>query len=262
MTSTQTRDVVAHDITSPCVWAAIQEGAGDVKNFVRAEEELRNALEEKMQQNMINLIAGQAAGGDADAAMNSMFSDLGNTPLEHASLMAVFEYPINVTPADKTAACAVKGPVFNELGQSRNNAELWGTAENRGLVPAAVKVWEDQTRVVRVNQATVGAKGVFVRRNVPFMIAAIARDNGDHYLGAGDAACYIAKKGEDGAVDKVDNAYLFRKNNIDADGNAVEGEPEYEFVVTGNDQDGNSTEVRLPLFVVNTQVSYEGGRNE
>jgi hypothetical protein len=162
----------------------------------------------------------------------------------------------------KSSACAVKGPVFNELGQSRDNTELWGKPENQGLVPAAIKDQDLQTRLTAVTPQTVGQKGVYVRRNVPFMIAAIARDNGDKYQGTADAACYITKKGEDTPVEKVDNAYLFRKHNLDGEGKPVEGEPEYEFVAKGNDKDGNATVVRLPLYIVNTQVSYEGGRTE
>lgn len=263
LTSTQTRDVVCHDVTPPSVWAAIQEGAGDVTNFVEAEEQLRNALEEKMQQNMLSLILSHKEGRETttDSAMGGMFSNLEETPLEHASLMAVFEYPINASPVTeqgKTAMCSVKGPVFNELGKT-GTADRWG--EN-GTVPSVVKVWEEQTRETRVTPATVGKKAVYVRRNVPFMIAAVARDNGDKYLGTADAACYIAKKGSDNPEPKVDNAYLFRKNNVDDKGNQVEGEPELEFVIKGADKFGNTTVVRLPLLVVNTQVSYEGGRNQ
>jgi hypothetical protein len=61
-------------------------------------------------------------------------------------------------------------------------------------------------------------------------------------------------------VEKVDGDYLFRVPNYPR--TEFADQPEYEFIMEGNDKDGNKTLVKLPLYVVNTQMSYEGGKNE
>jgi hypothetical protein len=102
-------------------------------------------------------------------------------------------------------------------------------------------------------------KGVFVRRNVPFVVAAVSTDNGNKRATAGEVEVKIVYA--DGTeVEKDGDAYLFRVPNYPrAD---YEDQPEYFFTTSAADEDGNMTTIRMPLYVVNTQAAFEGGRNQ
>ncbi|NLI78750.1 MAG: hypothetical protein GX442_20210 [Candidatus Riflebacteria bacterium] len=233
VTSTQTTGVVCHDVTAPTVWAAIQEGAG-AATLAESEAQLQENLR-------IQLLASKG--------QFQPNADLGEN-LKGTSLMAVFEFPVNAKPAEKTAALTVKGPVFNAVGKDETRAA--------GLAPMTVLDQELQTRQTEVGPSS-QLEGVFVRRNVPFLAAAMATDNGDKCKTAAEAVVRIeTKDGE--PVEKTNGAYLFRVPNHPRAEFA--DQPEYQFVVEGVDKDGNKTVVKLPLYVVNTQVSYEGGQNE
>jgi len=99
--------------------------------------------------------------------------------------------------------------------------------------------------------------GIFVRRNVPFLMAAVQTDNGE--FSSKDANCFVVKAGNDtDPIQKVDNAYLFRRPNFPRA--EFKDEPEYTFIMQGVDKEGNRTEVRVPLYVVDTQASIEAGQ--
>ncbi|HOT27020.1 MAG TPA: hypothetical protein PLU72_02450 [Candidatus Ozemobacteraceae bacterium] len=233
VTSTQTTGVVCHDVTSPNVWAVFQEAAGNTQAALD-ETELQQKLSEQL----------LAAKGQFDPA--APVSDA----LKGASMLAISEFPVNRKPAEKTAAVAVKGPLFNEVGKD----------ETKVAATVAMKVLdaETQTRLTEVG-ATSSLKGIFVRRNVPFIVVALATDNGDKCTTAAGAVCRIETT--DGTeVDKDDSSYMFRVPNYPR--NEYKDQPEYQFVMEGADKDGNKTVVRLPLYVVNTQMAVEGGRNE
>jgi len=233
VTSTQTMGVICHDVTSPNVWAVFQEAAGDTREALD-ESELKQKLSEQ-------LLAGK---GLFDPAM-----PVAET-LKRTSILAVSEFPLNKKPAEKTAAVGVKGPLFSEVG--KDEVKTAGTADMKILDV------ETQTRLTEV-VATDSLKGVFVRRNVPFIVTALATDNGDKCTSTADVNCRIEIK--DGMeVEKVDGSYLFRIPNYPRAEYA--DQPEYLFVMEGADKDGNKTVVRLPLYVLNTQMSVEGGRNE
>jgi hypothetical protein len=165
--------------------------------------------------------------------------------------MAVYEFPRNVTPAQKAAAVTVKGPLFNKVG--KDETVLVGTYQCKVLDQEA------QTRLADIGPKANKLEGVFVRRNIPFLAAAMASDNGDKYNSAADAECYI-EDSNGNRIDKTDGAYLFRVPNFPRQQFA--DQPEYTFIMIGLDKDGNKTEVKLPLYVVNTQVSFEGGQNQ
>lgn len=233
VTSTQTTGVVCHDVTSPNVWAVFQEAAGNTEAALD-ETGLKQKLTEQ-------LLAGK---GQFDPALP--VSDA----LKGTSMLAISEFPVNKKPAEKTAAVAVKGPLFSEVG--KDETKVAGTIGMKVLEEAA------QTRLTEVG-ATGSLKGIFVRRNVPFIVAAMATDNGDKCTSAAGANCRIETT--DGTeVDKDGNSYMFRVPNYPRSEYA--DQPEYQFVMEGADKDGNKTLVRLPLYVVNTQMAVEGGRNE
>lgn len=235
LTSTQTLGVVCHDVTSPCVWAAFQELAGSMKNVAESEEDLKNKLREQVLANQGSFLLDQAPTGEF---------------FEKTSVMAVFEFPKNREPDEKTAAVSLHGPLFNEIG----------TPEPRsaGLFKADVLDRETQTRIVTVTPNN-QLKGIYVRRNVPFLLTGMATDNGDKCTTAGEVECSI-EIASGGEYEKEDGAYLFRVPNYPREN--YDTQPDYEFVMKSADVDGNVTVVRLPLFVLDTQVSYEGGRNE
>jgi len=233
VTSTQSVKVVCHDATCPNVWAIFQESAGNTTSAL-GETELKDKLRQQILANK----------GLIDPA-TALPEDLKGT-----SLLAVSEFPLNKTPVEKTAAVMVKGPLFNEVG--KNETRQAGAFRMKVLDAAAM------TRVTEVNSNT-DLKGVYVRRNVPFIVTAMTTDNGDKCTTAAESACRI--EAQDGApVEMSDGSYLFRVPNYPR--SEYKDQPEYQFVMEGADKDGNRTVVRLPLYVVNTQMAVEGGRNE
>lgn len=233
ITSTQTSGVVCHDVTSPNVWAVFQEAAGNTQ-AVLDEAVLKQKLGEQ-------LLAGKGQFDQATAVPES---------LKGTSMLAISEFPINKKPAEKTAVVTVKGPLFNEIGKD----------ETKVAATIGMKVLdaEAQTRLTEVG-ATDSLKGIFVRRNVPFIVSALGTDNGDKCTSLAEASCRIETK--DGVeVDKEGDSFMFRVPNYPRTEYA--DQPEYVFVMEGADKDGNKTLVRLPLYVVNTQMAVEGGRNE
>lgn len=233
VTSTQTTGVVCHDVTSPNVWAVFQEAAGNTQAALD-ETELKQKLSEQ-------LLAGK---GLFDPAAP------GSDALKGTSMLAVSEFPVNRKPAEKTATVGVKGPLFSEIGKDETKVA--------GTIGMKVLDAEAQTRLTEIG-ATDSLKGIFIRRNVPFIVTALAADNGDKCATAGDAVCRI-EKADGTEIDRDDGSYMFRVPNYPRSEYA--DQPEYTFVMEGADKDGNKTVVRLPLFVVNTQMAVEGGRNE
>ncbi|MBF0543601.1 MAG: hypothetical protein HQM08_04170 [Candidatus Riflebacteria bacterium] len=226
----QTLTVISHDCTSPNLWAVFQEGAGST-NLADCEATLKEELKKQMLE----------ASGTFDPG-----TDLKGS-LKDASLMALFECPKNAKPKSKTSMVALKGALFDKDGKM--------IVSPSGLVKMAVLNEEDQTRVVEVTKDTV--PGVYVRRNIPFLVAAQMTDNGTYNRDG--AECWIEKANGD-KVDKTDNAYLFRVPNYPRDN--YTDQPDYVFVVQGQDEAGNVSKIHVPLYVVNTKTSLEGGKTE
>ena len=170
--------------------------------------------------------------------------------LKAASVMAIFEFPINAKPEEKSAAVTCKGPLFTKEGVDDTKAALY---------PCAVANAENQTRLSKI-VPNEDLRGVFVRRNIPFVVGAMSTDNGDKYSSAAENECYILDKSTGDKQPLTGGSYLFRKPNYPRSEYA--DQPEFEFVMECSDKDDNKTEVRLPLYVVNTQASFEGGRTE
>lgn len=84
-------------------------------------------------------------------------------------------------------------------------------------------------------------------------------DESSHRKVPGKVICRIEKR--DGTpvdpVDKSGEAYQFRVPNYPRE--EYPEQPDYFFVSSSRDNEGNYTTVRMPLYVVNTQVAYEGG---
>ncbi|RCK77875.1 MAG: hypothetical protein OZSIB_2034 [Candidatus Ozemobacter sibiricus] len=230
LTSTQTIGVIAHDVTSPNLWVVFQEGAGQGQ-IAESEAALQDEL-----------------GRQMEASKGEFSGDQLSGPLAQASLLSIYESPRNAHPTKKTAAVAVAGPVFDATGKP--------VSQVAGKVKATVLDEAAQTRLVTVGEEVL--KGIFVRRNVPFLVAGQIQDNGKYKRDS--AVCRIENKETGEVIEKVDGAYLFRVPNYPRSEYA--DQPVYQFVMEGKDDAGNQTVVKVPLYVVNTAVSYEGGRNE
>ncbi len=235
VTAQQSMGVQVHDVTSPDLWVAFQEGAGNV-DMAATEQELKG----KMMEKIISTLGRPFSTNAED--------------YEEASYMFVDEGADgerDKEPFDKTARLSVAGALFNERGAPKFETKA---IESKTLDE------ESMTRQVHVSGGEKSAlKGVFVRRNVPFIFAAMAVDNGDHRAKAGEVACRI-EKADGTEVEKDGNSYLFRVPNFPRD--SYEDQPEYFFVAKGSDKAGNLTTIRTPLYVVNTQAAFEGGRNQ
>lgn len=235
VTAQQSMGVQVHDVTSPDLWVAFQEGAGNV-DMAATEQDLKGKMVEKIISTM-----GRPFSSNADDYQEAsyLFVDEGE------------DGERNLEPFKKTARLSVAGNLFNELGAPKFETKA---VETKTLDAEAM------TRQVHVAGGEKNAlKGVFVRRNVPFIFAAMAVDNGDNRGKAGEVACRI-EKADGSEVEKVGNGYMFRVPNYPRDSYA--DQPEYYFVAKSSDKSGNLTTVRTPLFVVNTQAAFEGGKNQ
>lgn len=235
VTAQQSMGVQVHDVTAPDMWVAFQEGAGNV-DMAATEQELKNKMVEKIISNL----------GRPFSSKPEDYEDASYVFIDEGA-----DDERNKEPFDKTARLSVAGALFNERGAPKFETKL---VESRTLDE------EKMTRQVHVAGGEDNAlKGVYVRRNVPFIFSAMAVDNGDNRGKAGEAACRI-ETADGTPVEKTGNGYLFRVPNFPRD--EYSDQPEYFFVAKGVDESGNLTTVRMPLYVVNTQAAFEGGRNQ
>jgi hypothetical protein len=235
VTANQAMGVLVHDVTSPDMWIAFQEGAGNV-DMAANEQALKNEIIEKIVANFGRPFATKAEEFDDKSYV---FIDEGT------------DEERNLEPWKKTARLSVAGPLFNDAGAPKFETK---TVESKPLDE------EDLTSQIHIAGGEKEAlKGVFVRRNVPFIFAAMSVDNGDNRMDTAEVACRI--EDADGKEIKKDgDAYLFRVPNYPRDD--YEDQPEYFFVAKATDRAGNLTTVRMPLYIVNIQAAFEGGRNQ
>ncbi|MEW6712301.1 MAG: hypothetical protein AB1403_20945, partial [Candidatus Riflebacteria bacterium] len=234
VTAEQNMGVLVHDCTSPDMWVAFQEGAGKV-DMAETEEELKKQMTERIIANLGRPFSQKA---DDFEQASYLFLDEG------------LEDERNLEPWNKTARLSIAGPLFNEVGAPK--------FESGTLQPTVGK--EDFVSQVHVTGKSGNAlKGVYVRRNVPFIFAAMAVDNGDNRASAADAACRI-EYADGKEVDKTENAYLFRVPNFPRE--EYKDQPEFFFVAKAKDKEGNISTIRMPLYIVDQQAAFEGGRNQ
>ncbi len=235
VTANQAMGVLVHDVTAPDMWIAFQEGAGNV-DMAATEQELKNKMVEKIVANLGRPFSMKAEEYE-DASY--VFVDEGTADER------------NLEPWKKTARLSVAGALFNERGAPKFESK---TVESKTLDE------ESMTRQIHVAGGDKEAlKGVFVRRNVPFIFAAMSVDNGNNRGTTAEVACRI-ETADGKEVDKDGAAYLFRVPNYPRE--EYKDQPEYFFVSKAMDKSGNLTTVRMPLYIVNIQAAFEGGRNQ
>ncbi|KAF1081626.1 MAG: hypothetical protein GQF41_1966 [Candidatus Rifleibacterium amylolyticum] len=235
VTANQAMGVLVHDVTAPDIWIAFQEGAGNI-DMAATEQELKNKMVEKIVANLGRPFS-QKAEEYEDASY--VFVDEGTSDER------------NLEPWKKTARLSVAGALFNDRGAPKFETK---TVESKTLSE------ENMTRQIHVAGGEDEAlKGVFVRRNVPFIFAAMSVDNGNNRGSTAEVACRI-ETADGKEVEKDGKAYLFRVPNYPRE--EYKDQPEYFFVSKAMDKSGNLTTVRMPLYIVNIQAAFEGGRNQ
>lgn len=234
VTAQQRMGIQVHDCTAPDIWVAFQEGAGNV-NMAETEEALRTQMLTKILENM-----GQPFSNN-------------EKDFEDASYIFVDEgkdEDRDRIPWEKTARLSIAGTLFNERGAPKVES---------GTLTAKMDQKEYRNAVNVIGGEEKNLKGVYVRRNVPFIFAAIAADNGNKRKSAVEVEARI-EKADGTEVEKDGDGYLFRIPNFPRD--KYQEQPEYTFIATCIDKDGNSTNIRMPLYIVDTQTAFEGGKNQ
>ncbi|MGM0598909.1 MAG: hypothetical protein ACQETH_03720, partial [Candidatus Rifleibacteriota bacterium] len=234
VTAEQNMGVKVHDCTSPDLWVAFQEGAGSV-DMAETEEELKQNMTEKI---IANLGRPFSTKEEDYEEASYLFLDEGKQDER------------DVEPWKKTARLSIAGPLFNDKGAVKFESGVVNAGQDEETFKTKVHVSGDSNK---------GLSGVYVRRNVPFIFAAMAIDNGDGRASLGEVACKLEyADGTD--VPENENGYMFRVPNYPRE--EYKDQPEYVFVAAAKDKDGNTSTVRMPLFVVDTRASFQGGQNQ
>ncbi|KAF1081549.1 MAG: hypothetical protein GQF41_2355 [Candidatus Rifleibacterium amylolyticum] len=234
VTAQQRVGIQVYDCTAPDVWIAFQEGAGNV-NMAASEEALKAQMVGKIIENL-----GKPFSTDAKD-----FEDASYIFIEEGK-----DDERNSIPWEKTARLSIAGTLFNERGAPKYES---------GKLSSQIDKKEYTNHVSVIGGEDKSLKGVFVRRNVPFIIAAVSTDNGNKRASAGEVEVRIVDA-NDKEVERDGDAYLFRVPNYPR--SEYKDQPDYYFTTQAADKDGNLTTIRMPLYIVNTQAAFEGGRNQ
>jgi hypothetical protein len=233
ITSSNAVTIKSHDVTPPELFVLIQEGVGAIDLAAN-----QAALEAQLDQQL-------AALGGQLSAETQLKGDL-----QEASLMGVVEVPRNAAPEKKTVSFVRSGTLFDAAGHK--------IYEESPGIPTEVDDESRQTRKAVVGSAFIADKGVFVRRNVPFLIVVKQTDNGD--ADPREISYRIVEKSTGKDVEPTDGANLFRVANYPR--SEYRDQPDFELLVQSQDKVGNRTALSLPLYITNTQASFEAGKAE
>ena len=241
-TANQVIGVKVHDVTAPDLWLAFEECVGN--DFATSEEE----LSKKMCKQMI------------DHAGEPFVTRDNYQDIEGTSYIFVDEGQSgqrNKLPQEKTARYTICGNLFNENGTPTLTGEVFETK----LLDKSSKT--QQALVVGGEKNDV-FKGVYVRRNVPFITLIRSIDNGDRRKTVGTSEADGVKftiKNSNGEVCQPDanGGYLFRVANYPRED--YQDQPDYYFEAEAYDASRNLTKIKAPLYIINTSASFEGSTN-
>lgn len=243
VTAQQSMGVKVHDVTAPDLWVAFQETAGS-RAIPQTEEELIGDLRTNILKHAGHPFSTEPTNKDFEVK-SFIFIEEGEDNEELKER--------DKEPWDKTARVTLAGTLFNEDGM---------VDVKSAVVETKLLSKEDQTRLAQVvGGSDHDLKGIFVRRNVPFIFAAIATDNGDRRKSAAIDPYNVEARLEyrDGSpVEKVGDAYLFRVQNYPVEEH--KDQEVYTFIARAKDLSGNVTEIAVPVYVVDSQASFEGRR--
>ncbi len=244
VTSSQTLGVIVHDCTAPDVWIAFKEGAGKANIDMYAQGNiLENQMFDKMKETKGEPFSDNASDYEE---VSYLFIDEGSIENKER----------DKEPWNKTARVTTAGSMFNEKGR----CEIETNTINSLLIDE-----ETQLRLVRVDDSDENKiSGIYVRKNVPFVFAAASVDNGTERIqstknsvkkGEKEIECRIENAGDNSVVQKENGAYMFRVANYPRA--SFGDQPDYVFVAASEDAEGNITEVRLPIYIVDTNAAFE-----
>lgn len=242
-TANQTMGVVVHDVTVPDLWVAFEECVG--KDFANSEEELSNKMVAKMIEKL----------GEPFVTENNYKDEVENTSYIFVDEGSAGQR--DKLPEQKTVRYTVCGNLFNEDGVPTLNGDVISTK----LYNAANKT---QQALVNGGEDNSAFKGVFIRRNVPFIALVRSIDNGDKRKSIGSKASDGVKftiKDSNGNIIKPDanGGYLFRIPNFPR--NSYGDQPDYYFEAEASDVSKNLTKIQAPLYVIDTSASFESTSN-
>ncbi len=241
-TANQTIGVTVHDVTAPDLWLAFEECVGN--DFASSEEDLSNKMVEKI----------LAKAGEPFVTKDN-YQDI-----EGTSYIFVDEGKSadrNKIPENKTVRYTLCGNLFNSNGTPTLNGEVISTK-------VLDKSNKTQQAVVEGGNKNDVFKGVYVRRNVPFIAVVRSVDNGDKRKSVGakeaDGVKFVIKDSNGTEIQPDANGgYLFRVPNYPRED--YSDQPDYYFEAQAEDVSKNLTKIKAPLYIVNTSASFEGSTN-
>ena len=236
--------VTIHDVTAPDVCVAFEECIGN--DFVSNQEELSNKIVQQMVANAGEPFESEETAKDLDGT-SYIFVDEGSSGER------------NKLPEQKTVRYTLCGNLFNANGTPTFKNERINT---QALDSAA----KTQQAVVEGGANNSVFKGVFVRRNVPFITLVRSIDNGDKRKSIGsteqDGIKFTIYKGSLNGEEVQPGAngeYLFRIPNYPRED--YQDQPDYFFEATAKDVSQNLTKITGPVYIVNNTASFEGSTN-
>ena len=247
-TANQVIPVTVHDVTAPDLWVAFEECIGN--DFVSTCDDLAKKMEEKIVGNPDN----NRAAGEPFVSKDT-YQDI-----EGTSYIFVDEGQDgqrNKLPEEKTVRYTICGNLFNANGTPTLTGDVLQTK-------VLDKNDKTQQAVIEGSNDNEVFKGVYVRRNVPFIAMVRSIDNGDKRKSIGskeeDGVKFVIKD-SNGTEIKPDanGGYLFRVPNYPR--KDYDDQPDYYFEAEAQDVSKNLTKIKAPLYVVNTSASFEGSTN-
>ena len=241
-TANQVIGVTVHDVTAPDLWLAFEECIGN--DFASTEEELSDKM-------VTNILAKK---GEPFVTKENY------QEIEGTSYIFVDEGQSgdrNKVPENKTVRYTLCGNLFNSNGTPTLNGEVISTK-------VLNKKNKTQQAVVEGGNKNEVFKGVYVRRNVPFIAVVRSVDNGDKRKSVGakaaDGVKFVIKDSNGQEIQPDANGgYLFRVPNYPRED--YEDQPDYYFEAQAEDVSKNLTKIKAPLYIVNTSASFEGSTN-
>ena len=229
-TANAAKAVVVHDCTVPDIWIAIEEyaGSGDLSEN---SEQLQTAIATKILSN----------GGSPFVASKD------DSSLEKTNYIFIDESPRDAAPSAKVVRFTIAGNMFNANGATDYKSTSIKTSSNGGD--------KTQQAVITGNgEDESGFSGLYVRRNIPFVVASKAVDNGDRRASSTDANFRI-KDSNGNVIEPTSGSYMFRVPNYPR--SEYPDQPEYFFEAQAVDSAGNMTKIEAPIHVIEQSASFD-----
>ena len=247
-TANQVIPVTVHDVTAPDLWVAFEECIGN--EFVASCEDLAK----KMEEHIVGDSEKNRAAGEPFVSKDTyqetdgtsyIFVDEGQNGQR------------NKLPEERTVRYTICGNLFNANGTPTLTGDVIQTK-------VLDKNDKTQQAVVEGGKENDVFKGVYGRRNVPFITMVRSIDNGDKRKSIGskeeDGVKFTIKDANGNEVlPDANGGYLFRVPNYPRED--YEDQPDYYFEAEAYDVSKNYTKIKAPLYVVNTSASFEGSSN-